>query len=91
MAGRPKIPFVRLLEWIEGSKARALFSSGKVIELKLPVTDASDAHVVDGGMGIDPGNGMEISAAMLAEMRGKVWTPGRRGWIGYVQTNRSKR
>lgn len=78
-----KMPLIKIVEWIEKNRVRLFFSSGKVVELKLPwVSSARKARIVDGGMGLDPGDGLDVSAAMLAARRGRVLLPGRRGWIG---------
>ncbi len=81
-----KLPLIRIVEWIENNEVRLFFSSGKVVEVILPwVEDARRAHVVDGGGGLDPGDGLDVGADTLAEMRGRVLRPGRRGWIGSKQ------
>ena len=84
-----RIPKLRLVEWIGGSEGRLFFSSGKVVEVTLPwVTDARRAQIVDGGMGLDPGDGKDVSAMDLAyaagnvKLPGVVLRPGRRGWVG---------
>lgn len=77
-----RIPLVRMLEWLGGNEVRLFFSSGKIVEVALPVDDARGAKVVDGGLGIDPGDGLEISAWDLSRVEGRVLAPGRRGWEG---------
>ncbi len=78
-----KIPLIRIVEWIKGNEVRLFFSSGKVVEVKLPwVKSARKARIVDDGMGLDPGDGLDVSATLLATKRGKVLLPGARGWIG---------
>lgn len=78
-----RIPRIRLVEWVEGNEVRLFFSSGKVVEVKLPwVEDASAAKVVDAGVGLDPGDGLDVSSLNLCERRGKVLRKGRRGWYG---------
>ena len=78
-----KLPLIRLVDWIEGNKVRLFFSSGKVIEAKLPwVKDARHARIVDGGMGLDAGDGKDVCADTLATLRARVLVKGARGWIG---------
>ena len=78
-----KIPLIRIVEWLGGNEVCLFFSSGKVLEVKLSwIASAKKARIVDGGMGLDPGDGRDVSASMLAEMSGRVLLPGKRGWIG---------
>jgi hypothetical protein len=78
-----KIPMVQVVEWVDGNKIRLFFSSGKISEVRLPdVEDASGVEIVDEGCGIDPGDGVEFSSCHLAQMRGKVWVKGKKGFVG---------
>jgi hypothetical protein len=64
-----KIPIVKLVQWLEGNKLRLFFDVGKRIEAReVRVEGASRrARVVDGGLGIDPGDGFDRSAYSLYE------------------------
>jgi hypothetical protein len=78
-----KITLIRIVEWIKKNEVRLFFSSGKVTEVKLPwVKDARKAHIVDGGMGLDPGNGKDVCADTLVGLKGRELLPGRRGFVG---------
>ena len=65
-----------LVEWIEKNEVRLFFSSGRIVELKLPVKSAKRARIVDRGIGLDPGDGLDMSAYELHGRRGKVWAAG---------------
>jgi hypothetical protein len=65
-------PLIEMVEWIEANEVRVFFSTGRVVEMKLPVRSARRARVVDGGMGLDPGNGREIGAPDLYQRPAKV-------------------
>jgi len=86
-------PLIREVEWVTGTVVRLFFSNGQVSEVSLPVrsaTIAKRAHVVDEGMGLDPGDGIERSASWLYEREGKILRRGRktmpaRGW-GVINT-----
>jgi len=70
--GPKPYPAIRIVEWIEGNKVRLFFSTGEVKEMKLPsVRSARRARIVDGGLGLDPGDGFELSAPRLYGMRGR--------------------
>lgn len=78
-----KIPLIKLVEWLGKNRVRLFFSSGKVVELTLSwVKDSRSAHIVDDGGGLDPGNGRDVAASMLAEKKGRVLCEGRRGYVG---------
>jgi len=62
----PPYPRLNMVEWIERNEVRLFFSTGRVVELKLPVKSAKNAKVVDRGLGLDPGDGKEWSAPALA-------------------------
>jgi len=60
-------PRLLIMEWIEKNEVRLFFSTGLVTELCLPwVKSAKKARIVDNGLGLDPGDGLEISAPNLA-------------------------
>ena len=63
---RTEYPRLNIVEWIEKNEVRLFFSTGRVIELKLPVKSAKNAKSVDNGMGLDPGDGFDMSAPNLA-------------------------
>ena len=69
-------PMIRLVEWLGGNEVRVFFSLGKKtipVEMKLPwVRSAKQARVVDEGMGLDPGDGLDISGLDLWTMPHKV-------------------
>ena len=76
---RSKIfPLLRLVEWLGANRVRLFFSTGRVTENRLPVKSARRAKIVDLGMGLDPGDGLDMSADGLYE-RGKIVCEGRRG------------
>ena len=86
-----RIPRLLVVEWVEGNEVRLFFSSGKVVELRLPwVRSARKVRIVDGGMGLDPGDGKDVSASSLAEQPGRVLRKGRRGFLGSPARRRSK-
>jgi hypothetical protein len=68
-----------IVEWIQKNEVRLFFSSGRIVELKLPVKSAKNAKIVDRGIGLDPGDGLDMSARELHGRRGKVWETGVRG------------
>ncbi len=60
-------PRLLIMEWIQKNEVRLFFSTGLVIEMYLPwVKNAKRARIVDNGLGLDPGDGLEISAPNLA-------------------------
>jgi hypothetical protein len=65
-------PLLRNAIWVKKNEALLFFSTGKVRLVKLPVKSAKYAHVVDRGMGLDPGNGFDMSALQLHDMPGKT-------------------
>ena len=65
-------PIIELVEWIEGDEVRVFFSTNRVVEIHLPVRSARRARIVDEGMGLDPGDGREISAVDLYRRRAKT-------------------
>lgn len=80
---RLRIPHVRRLRWLGGNVVRLTFQSGKIVELSLTwVDDASRARIVDVGMGVDPGDGKDVSGLLLAVSYGRVIRRGRPGWFG---------
>lgn len=70
---RKMFPIIRSVEWVKGNCVRLFFATGKIAEVALPVRSARHAHVVCGGVGLDPGNGHEMSAATIHAMPGKIW------------------
>lgn len=66
-------PIIRSLEWLGANRVRLFFATGKISEVTLPIRSARNAHVVFGGVGLDPGDGRELSAATVHAMPGKVW------------------
>ena len=71
---RRQLPRILLVEWIEGPQVRLFFSTGKISEIDLPVRSAKRARIVYGGVGLDIGDGREMSATTLHERPGKVWS-----------------
>lgn len=63
----PPYPRLNIVEWLRGNEVRLFFSTGRVVDLALPVKSARHACIVDRGMGLDPGDGLEWSAPSLAE------------------------
>jgi hypothetical protein len=62
-----KIPLVKLVQWLGGNRLRLFFDVGERVETReATVVGASKgARVVDHGMGIDPGDGLDRSAYSL--------------------------
>jgi hypothetical protein len=86
MAKMKTLPLIRMAEWLGGNLVRLFFSNGRsirVVEMNLPGTwmrHAKKMRVVAHGMGLDPGDGLEISSWTLSGMRGRVvWPKKRRG------------
>jgi len=63
------IPLIRMVEWIEKNRVRLFFSTGRVVEMLLPIASAKKARVVDLGMGLDPGDGLDMSSSGLYRRR----------------------
>ncbi len=62
-----KIPRLNVVEWIGGNEVRLFFSNRKVVEIHLPwVRSTKNAKITTHGMGLDPGDGLDVSASMLA-------------------------
>ena len=60
-------PRLLIVEWIEKNEVRLFFSTGLITEVRLPwVKSAKKARIVDNGLGLDPGDGLEVSAPNLA-------------------------
>lgn len=75
MRRKPKpFPKILLVEWVSGPTVRLFFSTGRVLETDLPVRSAKKAHVVYGGVGLDIGDGREMSGATLHGQRGRTWS-----------------
>jgi hypothetical protein len=70
-------PIIWMVEWLRKNEVRLFFSTGRVVELKLPVSSAKKAKIVSKGLGLDPGDGFDLCAIELHKQRGKVWIPGR--------------
>lgn len=78
-----KLPLLRLAEWLGGNRVALFYSSGLAIEVELPwVRSAQKARIVDGGMGLDPGDGKDVGADTLAMLPGRVLAKSDRGWVG---------
>jgi hypothetical protein len=65
-------PFLNVALWVKKNEALLFFSTGKVRLVKLPVKSARYVRIVDHGLGLDPGNGHDMSAFQLHDMRGKT-------------------
>jgi hypothetical protein len=61
-----------MVEWIRANEVRLFFDNGCVLETTLPVRSARKARVVDCGMGLDPGDGKDLSARWLHARGGKI-------------------
>jgi hypothetical protein len=62
-----------MVEWLGGADVRLFFIDGTVVERVLPgVKNARRAHIVDDGLGLNPGDGGgDMSARMLYTRRGR--------------------
>ena len=69
-------PILWMVEYLLKNKVRLFFSTGRIVEVKLPVASAKKAKIVDKGLGLDPGNGLDMCAIELHKQRGKVWARG---------------
>lgn len=69
-------PVLWMVEWLRGNEVRLFFSTGRIVELRLPVRSAKRAKIVQGGLGLDPGNGLDVCALELHKKRGRIWQPG---------------
>lgn len=60
-----------LCEWLGGAEVRVFFADGVVVEQVLPgVRNAGRVRVVDGGLGLDPGDGgAEVGAWSIYDSR----------------------
>jgi hypothetical protein len=76
VSARRHHPILWMVEWLEKNEVRLFFSTGRVVEVKLPVRSARRAHIVQSGLGLDPGDGLDMCALELHKMRGRVWEPG---------------
>lgn len=65
-------PVIWMIEWLRKNEVRVFFSTGRIVELKLPVVSAKMAKIVDMGLGLDPGNGLDLCAVELHKQRGKI-------------------
>jgi hypothetical protein len=72
------VPLLVLAEWLSKNRVRLSFSTGRVTEVRLPVRTAKSAHIVDMGMGLDPGDGRDVSSLWLYS-RGRILREGRHG------------
>jgi hypothetical protein len=73
---RAMLPVVLLVEPLYAkpdSLVRVFFSTGKIVDVRLPTKRARWAHIVEHGIGIDVGDGGEMSASCLHDLPGKVW------------------
>ena len=73
---------LREVEWLGANRVRLFFASGKILETKLPVRSCRRARVVDCGVGLDPGDGLEFPAIDLYHRRGRTF------WISASPTAR---
>lgn len=71
------MPLIVMAQWLHDNVVRLFFTTGRFVELALPVKSARRVRIVDKGLGLDPGNGKDMSAYGLHKMRGKVLAPGR--------------
>lgn len=68
-------PIIWMIERLEKeNKVRIFFSTGRIVEL--PVVSAKKAKIVDKGLGLDPGDGLDLCAVALHKQRGRVWLEG---------------
>jgi hypothetical protein len=79
-----RYPLLRIVEWVKGNRVRLFFSTGRVVEVGLPVKSAKKARIVDYGMGLDPGDGLEFSAPDLYQRRGIELCPA--DWVRRPRT-----
>lgn len=70
------LPLIWMVEWVRGNRVRLFFSTGRIVEVALPIRSAKRAKIVSKGLGLDPGDGFDLSACRLHEQRGKVWAAG---------------
>jgi len=60
-----QLPRLRMVEWLGKKRVRLFFGHGgrvHIFETELPwVRSAKTAHIVDHGLGLDPGDGFEVS------------------------------
>jgi hypothetical protein len=80
MNPRVSMPRINIVEWLGKNEVRLIFSNGKIVELALPwVRSAKNAKITTRGHGLDPGDGLDVSARMLADdgWRRRSKTPGR--------------
>lgn len=65
---------LRDVEWLECNEVRLFFSTGLILETKLPCRSAKQATVIDFGLGLKFGAGMngEMSARALSMEPGNV-------------------
>ena len=70
------LPVILMAEPLSENRVRLFFSTGKIADVIVPGRAAERAKVVFGGVGLDIGDGREMSAATLHTRPGKVWTFG---------------
>lgn len=78
------------MEWLGKNRVRLFFATGKILEVALPIRSAKNARVVYGGVGVDPGDGYELSASTLHDMPGMLWRLGAEA-PQVVKASRSRR
>jgi hypothetical protein len=69
-------PILWMIEWLQKNEVRLFFSTGRIVELKLLVSSAKKAKIVNDGLGLDPGNGLDMCVLELHKQPGRVWAPG---------------
>ncbi len=74
---KKRYPLIHLVEWLKANRVRLFFSTGRIVEVKLPIRSAKRAKIVFGGVGLDPGDGRELSAVTLHRLKAeKIWANG---------------
>jgi hypothetical protein len=66
-------PRLLLAEYLGDQRVRLSFSAGGFVEVKVVSLRSvrPSVHIVDGGLGLDPGDGFDRSATTLYTMRGE--------------------
>lgn len=78
MRRRSTFPSLYMIEKLSSHRIRLFFATGKVSEVAFPDHPTEKARIVYGGVGLDLGDGYELSAVTLHDRPGKVWQPGSR-------------
>lgn len=69
-------PRIIMVEPLSDGRARLFFSTGRIAEVEVGTPNANRVRIVYGGVGLDPGDGRELSAVTLHRRPGKVWARG---------------